>query len=124
MINKKSHLILLNNEYLFSAAHGDIFAPLCINESAICGICDALQNHPLPKTSCIKTVDCVRENGNIVLKITYHSATKCNNSATLSQQSNTEVCSRRLCNGKCTDDFMRNVVAKQMLPELYNTKQK
>ncbi len=125
-IKNIGHLISLNDEYLYSAAHGGMYAPLRVSEHAVQKLQDALKQHTPNEKSCIHTIAGIWYNGKFMLATEFHPRTKCTVSLLFapSHQTRTEMCYKHLCNGKCTDDFMRNVVAKYILPELYDTKQK
>ncbi len=126
MAKNVGHLISLNGEYLYSAAHGAMFAPLRINDRVAKQVQTALNSTQPDENSCIKTMKPIWCDGRFMLATEFTPVTKC--TATLlslpSHLTKTEMCYKCLCNGNCTDDFMRNVVAKNILPELYNQKQK
>ena len=126
MAKSIGHLISLNGEYLYSPAHHSMYAPLRINDRIAQKIQKGFETKQPDEKSCIKTIAATWCDGRFLLATEFNQTTKC--TATLlttpSRQTKTEVCFRNLCNGRCTDDFMRNVLAKNILPELYNTKQK
>ena len=125
MAKKSGHLISFNGEYLYSAAHGGVYSPLRVNERALQKIQTTLQKQTPPAKSCIKTIAGIWCDGQFMLATEFNSAVKCDTGlANPSKAAQSEKCLRKLCNGQCTDTFMRNVVAKNILPELYNTKQK
>lgn len=126
MAKNTMHLVSLNGEYLFSAAHGGMYAPLRTNEHSAKKIQKALETKTPDKKSCIKKLAAIWCDGKFMISAEFMPFTKCTASLlnTPSCQTKAEMCSRNLCNGKCTDKFMRDIVAKNILPELYNTKQK
>ena len=125
MAKSFGHLISLNNEYLYSAAHGEMYAPLRVNERVIQKIQKELKTEKPDDKSCIATMDGVWRDGKFILATEFSKKAKCASGLiNVSCQTKTELCFRQLCNGKCTDEFMRNVVAKNILPELYNTPQR
>lgn len=125
MAKSFGHLVLLNSEYLYSAAHGEMYAPLRVNERVIQKIQEKIRTQKPDDKSCIKTIDGVWSNGKFMLATEFTPSAKCSSCFTgASRQAKTELCFRQLCNGKCTDKFMRDVVAINILPELYNTKQR
>jgi hypothetical protein len=103
-----------------------MFAPLRINDRVAKQVQTALNSTQPDENSCIKTMKPIWCDGRFMLATEFTPVTKC--TATLlslpSHLTKTEMCYKCLCNGNCTDDFMRNVVAKNILPELYNQKQK
>ena len=129
-IKNVGYLISLNNEYLYSAAHGGMYAPLRINEHTTQRVQRALVARKIPADSCIAKISAdsygVDGGGKFVLAIEFNTTTKCTEtlSRTPSPQTKTEMCFKCLCNGKCTDKFMRDAIAKKILPELYDTKQR
>ena len=126
MANSIGYLISLNGEYLFSSAHGGMYAPLNVNDRVAQQIqTDLGKNNPDPE-SCVKKMAITWHNGKFMLDVEFNEKTKCTGelTSTPSHQTKTEMCFKCLCNGKCTDTFMHNVVAKNVLPELYNTKQR
>ncbi len=126
MAKNIGHLISLNDEYLYSAAHGGMYAPLRVNERAIQKLQHAMGKNTPDEKSCIRTIAGIWYNGKFMLATEFRDTTKCTASMTSapSHQTKAELCYKSLCNGKCTDGFMCNVVAKNILPELYNQKQK
>lgn len=126
MTNKIGCLISLNGEYLYSSAHGDMYAPLRVNKNVIQKIQNTIETQKPLRDSCVKTIGIVQNGDRFVLDTVFNNRTICTKDlfTTPSHQTKTEMCYKHLCNGKCTDDFMRNVVAKYILPELYDTKQK
>ena len=115
----------INDEYLYSTAHGDMCAPLRVNEHVAKKLQNALASKSSDTKSCIRKIDAIWCDGKFMLGVEFNRSTKCTTGLkNPSSHSKTEMCFKRLCNGRCTDDFMRNVVAKNILPELYNTKQK
>ena len=119
------HLITLNDEYLYLAAHGEMYAPLRINERAVKKIQDATARNKPDAKSCIREIGGIWYNGKFMLATEFRETTKC--TAALknpSRLTKTEMCYKNLCNGKCTDEFMQKNIAKYILPKLYNSKQR
>lgn len=128
MAHDVGHLISLNGEYLYlSADNGAMYAPLRITEKSTKKIQQAIvATKTTPNNSCIKTISAGWCNGKFVLATEFNETTKCTVALSTppSHKTKTEICFKKLCNGKCTDNFMQTIVAKNILPELYNTKQK
>ena len=124
MTKSIGHLIALNDECLYSAAHGGMYAPLRVKKSATMKVQSAVAKQSPNKRSCIRALDGVWCDGKFMLAVDFNQTTKCTNTLlhTPSHNTKTEICLKNLCNGNCTDKFMRNVVAKNILPELYNSK--
>ena len=125
MTNNVGMLISLNDEYLYSYANGGMYAPLRIDQDAVSVVEQALNDNQPGADSCIKVITPTWNGGRFVLQTEFNDTTKCTTalSSTTSHRTKNEICFKQLCNGKCTDEFMRNVVAKKILPDLYNTKQ-
>ena len=126
MIKNVGYLISLNNEYLYSSAHGGMYAPLRINEHTVKRVQRALAARKMPTDSCVAKITANLSDKKFVLETEFNTTTKCtdNLSGNPSPQTKTEMCFKCLCNGKCTDKFMRDAIAKKILPELYDTKQR
>jgi len=126
MANDIEYLVSLNNEYLYSCVNGSIYAPLRFTQDSVDKIEQALATRVPNSTSCIKKMSLVSSDGRFVLDTEFNTKHKCmqNLSTPLSMRTKTEMCTRHLCTGKCCDEFMHDIVAKNLLPELYNTKQK
>jgi hypothetical protein len=129
MVNKMAknigYLISLNDEYLYSAAHGEMYAPLRVNERAVQKLQRAMEANTPDDKSCIRTIAGIWYNGKFMLATEFRDITKCTaNLRNPSHLAKTELCYKTLCNGKCRDAFMRTNVAQYILPELYGTKQK
>ena len=124
-IKNIGHLISLNDEYLYSVAHDAMYAPLRVNERAVQKLQRAMEANTPDEKSCIRTIAGIWYNGKFMLATEFRDTTKCTVSIkNPSRMTKTEMCYNKLCRGNCTDEFMRNTVAKRILPELYNTKQK
>lgn len=126
MANDVGYLVSLNDEYLYSCVNGGMYAPLRFTKESVDRVEQALATRAPDDASCIKKMSIEFGGGRFVLDTEFNSAHKCmkNLSTPLSLRTKTEMCARHLCTGKCCDEFMRDVVAKNLLPELYNTKQK
>jgi len=111
---------------MYSSAHGDVYAPLRINEQIAKKAQHAIASTTPTQTSCIQTMTVIWQNGKFKLVANFHPITKCTDQSPnpISHQRKTEICLKKLCNGQCTDEFMCNIIAKNILPELYNNKQK
>ena len=125
MEKRSEYLISLNGEYLYSSVNGGMYAPLRINDIATKKIQAALEKQTTDKTSCISNAFVIWRDGKFMLGCEFNMVTKCTAGiSNPSTRTKTEMCFKKLCNGNCRDDFMRNVVAKNILPELYKSKQK
>ena len=126
MAKNIGHLISLNGEYMYSAAHGEMYAPLRVNEHNAQKLQKALETKKPDEKSCVQTIATTWCDGKFMIGVSFKKSIKCpvNFTRDPSPQAKSEVCSRNMCNGRCIDTFMRNVVAKNILPELYTTKQK
>lgn len=127
MTNDVGNLIALNDEYLYlsSATHDAMFAPLRPDSAVLKKITHNLSAHKPDPTSCISAICGDFVGGKYQLATEFRETTKC--TTTLKNPSNwtkTELCYKQLCNGKCTDEFMQKNIAKYILPELYNSKQR
>ena len=125
-MNKKfGHLISLNGESLYLLMDNEMYSPLRVNERITRKIQDALTTKTPPKNSCLRKLDTIWYQGQFMLAAEFNPEVKCaKGSIQLSNRNKTEICFKCLCNGHCKDAFMQNVVAKNILPTLYNTKQK
>ena len=126
MAKNVGYLISLNNEYLYSSAHGGMYAPLRVNEHAVQRVQRGLIARKIPADSCVAKITANQDGGKFILATEFNTTTKCTDKLSYppSPQTKTEMCFKCLCNGKCTDKFMRDAIAKKILPELYDTKQR
>ena len=126
MPKNKGNLISLNDEYMYSSAHGGMYAPLRINEQIAKNVQHAIALTTPPHESCIQTMSIIWQDGKFRLVADFYPNTKCTDELQkpISHQRKTEICLKKLCNGQCNDEFMRNIIAQNILPELYNNKQK
>ena len=129
MAQDVGYLVSLNDEYLYSYANGGMYAPLRFTKKSIDKIEQALQTQAPYDSSCIKSMSIAFGGGRFILDTEFNSIQKCMNnlSTPMSLRTKTEMCTRHLCYGKCTDEFMQTIVAKNLLPETYpynNQKQK
>ena len=126
MANDVGYLVSLNDEYLYSCVNGGMYAPLRFTKESVDKIEQALVMRTPNDSSCIKSISIAFDGGRFVLGTEFNSIQKCmkNLSTPMSLRTKTEMCTRHLCTGKCCDEFMYDVVAKNLLPELYNTQQK
>ena len=128
MVNKMAksigHLITMNDEYLYSAAHGEMYSPLRVHDTTIQKLQDTLETERPDTQSCINEIYGVWYNGKFMLATKFNESTKCTcDIRKPSHFTKTEMCYKNLCNGKCRDAFMQKL-AKNILPELYKNKQK
>jgi hypothetical protein len=132
MVNKMAdnikypYLVSLNGEYLYVATDDAVCPPLRMNRYATYQVQESLKSNRPDANSCIKSLFPMWGDGKLVLATDFNPTIKClaGTSDKFSHQTKTEICYKCLCNGKCTDDFMRNTVARHILPKLYNDKQK
>ena len=124
MTNKVEHLVSLNGEYMYSSVNNVRYAPLRVDTETVQNVQNAVMLEPTDENSCISDIVSHLDNNKFVLNTHFNETTKCtkqlNNPSTRTKD---EMCLRQLCNGKCTDEFMCNVVARKIFPDLYKNKQ-
>ena len=125
MAQDNGHLISLNEMYLYESDNGAMYAPLRVDDTVGNAIKQAIKSQQPPIDSCIEKISAEWFEGKFVMTAEFKQNTKCSagfkNPEPLVKN---DICVHCLCDGKCTDKFMREVIAKNMLPEIYNTKQK
>ena len=129
MVNKMSKnnelLISLNGEYLSSYENGAKYAPLHVTAATAKKIEDEIVFNGAPECSCVYAIASIWEAGKFMLCTEFKKTTKCTSGLkSPTSRTKTDMCAKHLCTGKCRDDFMRNVVAKNILPDLYKDNQK
>lgn len=124
MATKNEHLVSMNGEYMFLYVDNAKYAPLRINEHTAQTIERSIETQQPSSDSCIMTISSAWDSGKFILNTNFHKTTKCTSCFTNpSTRTKNEMCLQRVCAGKCTDEFMCNVVAKKILPDLYKNKQ-
>ena len=119
------HLISLNGKYLSSYENGEMYAPLRVTTTTAKKIEKEILSSGSPDCSCVYMIASVWDGGKFMLGTEYKNTTKCTSGLkSPTPRTKTDMCAKNLCTGKCRDEFMRNVVAKHILPELYKGKTK
>ena len=125
MAKKTEGLVLLNDETVFMPRHQRERLPVRVDEDTAHRIAKILASEKPDAFSCINSVFAEWKDGKLVIDTTYNPRTKCKpNLYTKARPIRTGICIEKMCNGKCVDIFMRDVIAKYILPELYKDKQR
>ena len=125
MPENTARLISLNGEYIFLSVDNTKYAPLRVNEHVAEQIQTNIKLRKPESDSCIQSISSESCDNKVILTTSFRATTKCTSCLyNPSTRTKSEMCLRKLCNGKCTDNFMRNTVGKHIFPDLYNTKQK
>ena len=119
------YLISLNGQYLSSYMNGAKYAPLRVPENVAKQIKQEIESHGTPDDSCIYEIASTWDGGKFIINSEFKTVTKCTAGFDRpTSRTKTDMCAKNLCTGKCRDEFMCNVVAKHILPELYKGKTK
>ena len=120
MMEKYKGMVLLNEETVYMPRHNRVRLPLRTDEATARKIQAMIKTYQLDSFSCISSVTAKWENNKLILETRYNPRTKCIHSLyTKTRSIRTGICIEKICTGKCVDEFMRKVVAKTLLPELY-----
>ncbi|MBO4625704.1 MAG: hypothetical protein J5679_00295 [Alphaproteobacteria bacterium] len=123
MTKKTDGTVLLNDETVFMPQHQRERLPVRIDEDTAIRITKILQQEKPEISSCICTATAEWTDGKLSINTTYNPCTKCKpNLYTKSRPIRTAICIEKICTGKCVDIFMREMVTKRILPELYKQK--
>ena len=113
-------MILLNDETVYMPRQQHVRLPLRADESTAHKIQEMIKMYQLDSFGCISSITAKWENNKLILETKYNPRTKCVPSLyTKTRGVRTGICIEKICTGKCVDEFMRKVVAKTLLPELY-----
>ena len=125
MAKKIDGTILLNDETVFMPQHQRVRLPVRVDEDTARRIVKTLKSEMPDAFSCINTITAEWTDGKLIINTTYNPRTKCQpNLYTRSRPIRTGICIEKMCNGKCVDIFMRDMITKNILPELYKDKQR
>jgi len=125
MLQKFYGMVSLNEETMFMPQHRGVRAPVRVDENIAKRIINELESVQPDAFSCIETISAEWDNNKLVINTTYNPRTKCKpNLYTKARPIKTGVCLEKMCTGKCVDKFMREVIAKNILPDLYDDKQR
>lgn len=125
MVRKTEGLVLLNDETVFMPQHQRERLPVRVDEDTARRIAKILESEKPDAFSCINSISAEWTDGRLFINTTFNPRTKCKPSLyTKTRPIRTGICIEKMCNGKCVDIFMRDVIAKYILPELYKDKQR
>lgn len=120
MIEKFKGMILLNDETVYLPRQHRVRLPLRTDEDTAHKIQEMIKMYQLDSFGCISSITAKWENNKLILETWYNPRTKCIPSLyTKTRGIRTGICIEKICTGKCVDEFMRKVIAKTLLPELY-----
>ena len=118
-------LVLLNQRTLYVARNGRMYEPLWIERNFARGFAQTTKTKLAPSDSCIETISTKWREGKLMITAQCKQNTKCSSEFhNITPEINNEACFHCLCNGKCTDRFVRNILAEKILPKLYKNTQK
>lgn len=125
MNQDNGHLLSLNEKYLYQSKDGVMYAPLRVEKSVAKDVKKTIKKQSALADSCIEKISASWVDGKFIMTAEFKESIKCETGfRNPTPEVKNEICVQCLCDGKCTDEFMRNVVANKILPEFYNTKQK
>jgi len=125
MAKKTDGLILLNDETVFMPQHQRVRLPVRINEDTARRIVKTLKSEQPDAFSCINTITAEWTDGKLIINTTYNPRTKCKSSLyTRTRSIRTSICIEKMCGGKCVDNYVCDIIAKNILPDLYKNKQR
>lgn len=125
MIKKYQGIILLNDETLYMPQHNRVRLPVRINKETAHKIQELIKIHKLDSFGCLSSIEVKWENDKLIIDTKYNTITKCqSNLYTRARLVRTPICIEKMCRGKCVDAFVRDIIAKNILPELYKDQQR
>ena len=119
-MKKYEGLILFNDETVFMPQHNRVRLPVRVDERTAHIIQEEIKLHELNQFSCFSSIKTEWVDGKFIINTTYNPRTKCRpNLYTRARPIRTPICIEKICTGKCVDEFVRNVIARHILPDMY-----
>ena len=122
---KTNGLVFLNDEMVFIPQYRGMRLPVRVDERTAQRIIRATESQNIDTFSCLHSVSAEWTDGKLVINTTYNPRTKCKPSLyTKTRAIKTGICIEKICTGKCVDNFMCEIIAQHILPDLYKDKQR
>ena len=126
MADSDSFYLLLNGEKMYLHSIGKHPTPVRINKKTADDIQRAINRIEATPTSCVHSMSTRWEYNSFCVDIKFNARTQCinNNLYTTSARIKTPICCDSVCRGKCKDHIMQDTIARNILPDLYQDKQR
>ena len=125
IFQKSEGLILLNDETVFMPQSHGVRLPIRITNDTAKRIINKIKSEDIDRFSCLATVTAEWIDNKLIINTTYTPRTKCKPTLyTKSRPIKTGICIEKICTGKCVDKFMREMIARYIMPELYQDNQR